>query len=67
MPVRASALLRSPVRQTSSPALSPPATMWRDIFSLPGTIEVTSQVDLDSSSETKIAPRSTRTAACSSD
>lgn len=35
----------------------------RDILSLPGESEVTSHVDLLSSSETKIVPRSSRKAA----
>jgi hypothetical protein len=45
-------------------AISPPVTVWRDIFSLPGDRAVTSHVDLLNSNETKIAPRSVGVAVC---
>src|SRR3990167_7375209 len=50
---------RLPARHATSPGMSPPASECRDILSLPGESAVTSQVDFDSPSETKIAPRST--------
>src|SRR5947208_6124303 len=64
-PVRAAALRLSSANRRSSPDTSLAGTECLDIFSPPpGDRDVISQVLRDSSSETKIAPRSVRIAAC---
>src|SRR5215468_9100780 len=66
-PVRAAALRLSSANRRSSPDTSPAGTECLDIFSPPpGDRDVISQVLRDSSSETKIAPRSVRIAGCRS-
>jgi len=67
-PVRACAFTWSWPKRASSPAISPAHTACFDIFSLPpGNSEVINQVDLLSSIEMKIAPRSVRIAVDASD
>ena len=62
-PVLARAFFRSCAKRSSSPATSPPRTACFDIFSPPsGDSDVISHVDLLSSNETNIAPRSVRIA-----
>src|SRR6266568_431173 len=64
-PVRAAALRLSSANRRRSPDTSLAGTECLDIFSPPpGDRDVISQVLRDSSSETKIAPRSARIAAC---
>ena len=64
-PVRAAALRLSSANRRSNPDTSLAGTECLDIFSPPpGDREVISQALRDSSSETKIAPRSVRIAAC---
>src|SRR6266571_7503546 len=63
--VRAAALRLSSANRRSSPDTSLAGTECFDIFSPPpGDRDVISQALRDSSSETKIAPRSVRIAAC---
>ena len=63
-PVRAAALRLSSANRRSSPDTSLPGTECLDIFSPPpGDRDVISQALRDSSSDTKIAPRSVRIAA----
>ncbi len=65
-PVRACAFALSLANRSRSPVISPLRTECLDIFSPPpGDSEVTSQVERDSSIDTKIAPRLTRIAASS--
>src|SRR5271170_4049112 len=67
-PVLASAFFRSCAKRSSSPATSPPRTACFDIFSPPsGDSDVISHLDLLSSNETNIAPRSVRIAFGASD
>src|SRR4249920_1482224 len=62
-PVLARVFFRSCAKRSSSAATSPPRTTCFDIFSPPpGDSDVISHVDRLSSNETKIAPRSVRTA-----
>ena len=61
-PVRVCAFARSSAKRANSPAISPPRTRCFDIFCRPGDKDVISQVARESSSETKIAPRSMRIA-----
>src|SRR6266568_119667 len=64
-PVRTVALRLSSANRRSSPDTSLAGTECLDIFSPPpGDRDVISQVLRNSSSETKIAPRSVRIAAC---
>ena len=59
---------RSCAKRSSSPATSPPRTACFDIFSPPsGDSDVISHLDLLSSNETNIAPRSVRIAFGASD
>ena len=67
-PVLASAFFRSCAKRSSSRATSPPRTACFDIFSPPsGDSDVISHLDLLSSNETNIAPRSVRIAFGASD
>jgi hypothetical protein len=50
-------------KHSSNAGMLPPGTEWRDIFWLPGESDVTSQVALESSKETKMALSSVRIAA----
>lgn len=60
LPVRACALARSLAQWFKRPVTSPLRTECFDIFSpLPGDREVTTQLERDSSRETKIAARVT--------
>src|SRR5260370_41581430 len=61
-PVRACAFALSLANCSRSPVISPLRTECLDIFSPPpGDSEVTSQVERDSSIDTKIAPRALQT------